>query len=393
MDILVGCPVPIGTQVPIGPGSWMESSEEQPAGKGCWPERGRLMRALRLMEWKSDPVLVEVEDPVPGRDQVVVRIGGAGACHSDLHLMREFGEGLLPWGPPFTLGHENAGWVHAVGSDVTDLEVGQPVAVYGPWGCGSCSRCRLGIETYCENPTAAPVPMGGGGLGLDGGMAELMLVPSARFLVPLPEGLDPVSAAPLTDAGLTPYHAVRRSWQKLAPGTTAVVIGVGGLGHLAIEILKATTAARIIAVDTRDEALVLAKDCGADVTMATDAGVADEIRAVTGGRGADVVLDFVGSESTLAFGAAATRMLGDLTLVGIAGGTLPVSFFSVPYEVSIQTTYWGSRPELVEVLDLAARGLLRPRVTTFALDAAMDAYRAMEAGKLEGRAVVVPGQS
>ena len=127
--------------------------------------------------------------------------------------------------------------------------------------------------------------------------------------------------------------------------------------------------------------------------MATDPGVADEIRAATGGRGADVVLDFVGSESTLAFGAAATRMLGDLTIVGIAGGTLPVSFFSVPYEVSIQTTYWGSRPELVEVLDLAARGLLRPRVTTFALDAAMDAYRALEAGKLEGRAVVVPGQS
>ena len=351
------------------------------------------MRALRLMEWKSDPVLMEVDDPVPGPGQVVVRIGGAGVCHSDLHLMREFEGGLLPWAPPFTLGHENAGWVHALGSDVTDLEVGQPVAVYGPWGCGSCARCRLGIETYCENPRAAPVPMGGGGLGLDGGMAEFMLVPSSRLLVPLPEGLDPVSAAPLTDAGLTPYHTVRRSLHKLAPGTTAVVIGVGGLGHVAIEILKATTAARVIAVDTRDEALALAAACGSDLTLAPDAGVADEIRAATGGRGADVVLDFVGSESTLAFGAAATRMLGDLTIVGIAGGTLPVSFFSVPYEVSIQTTYWGSRPELLEVLDLGARGLVRPKVTTFNLDTAMDAYTAMEAGRLEGRAVVVPSQS
>ena len=133
--------------------------------------------------------------------------------------------------------------------------------------------------------------------------------------------------------------------------------------------------------------------CGSDLTLAPDAGVADEIRAATGGRGADVVLDFVGSESTLAFGAAATRMLGDLTIVGIAGGTLPVSFFSVPYEVSIQTTYWGSRPELLEVLDLGARGLVRPKVTTFNLDTAMDAYTAMEAGRLEGRAVVVPSQS
>ena len=348
------------------------------------------MRALRLLDWKSDPVLMEVGDPVPAPEQVVVRVGGAGACHSDLHLMREFERGLLPWGPPFTLGHENAGWVHALGSAVTDLEVGQPVAVYGPWGCGSCARCQLGIETYCENPKAAPVPMGGGGLGLDGGMADFMLVPASRFLVPLPEGLDPVSAAPLTDAGLTPYHAVRRSWPKLVPGATAVVIGVGGLGHLAIQILKATTAARIIAVDTREEALALATANGADLALASGGGAVDEIRTATGGRGADVVLDFVGSESTLALGAAATRMLGDLTIVGIAGGTLPVSFFSVPYEVSIQTTYWGSRPELVEVLDLASRGLLRPKVTIFTLDDAMDAYRAMEAGRLQGRAVIVP---
>jgi len=221
-------------------------------------------------------------------------------------------------------------------------------------------------------------------------MAEFLLVPAARHLIPLPEGLDPVSAAPLTDAGLTPYHAVRRSWAKLAPGTTAVVIGVGGLGHLCVQILKATTATRIIAVDTREEALALATKCGADRTVVSGPDATAEIRAATGGRGADVVLDFVGSESTLALGASVTRMLGDLTIVGIAGGTLPVSFFSVPYEVSIQTTYWGTRPELVEVLDLGGRGLLRPEIATFDLDTAMDAYRAMEAGQLKGRAVVVP---
>jgi propanol-preferring alcohol dehydrogenase len=248
------------------------------------------------------------------------------------------------------------------------------------------------VETLCENPAAAPVPMGGGGLGLDGGMAELMLVPSARHLVPLPDGLDPVSAAPLTDAGLTPYHAVRRSWPKLSPGTTAVVIGVGGLGHLAVQILKATTATRVVAVDTRKDALVLATDCGADLVVSPGPEAAADIRSATGGRGADVVLDFVGADATLALGAAVTRPLGDLTVVGIAGGTLPVSFFSVPYEVSIQTTYWGSRPELVEVLDLASRGLVHPKVATFPLDRAVDAYRQMAAGQLEGRAVVVPGK-
>jgi propanol-preferring alcohol dehydrogenase len=350
------------------------------------------MQALRLLEWRSDPVLCDVDEPVPGPGQVVVRIGGAGACHSDLHLLHDFEPGLLPWAPPFTLGHENAGWVHALGPGVTGLEVGQPVAVYGPWGCGACERCRIGIETLCENPAAAPVPMGGGGLGLDGGMAEFMLVPAARQLVPLPDGLDPVSAAPLTDAGLTPYHAIRRSWPKLAPGTTAVVIGVGGLGHLAVQILKATTAARVVAVDTRKDALTLATHCGADLAVESGPESLAEIRGATHGRGADVVLDFVGADGTLALGAGVARPLGDLTIVGIAGGTLPVSFFSVPYEVSIQSTYWGTRTELVEVLDLGARGLVHPKITTFSLDDAADAYVQMQAGHLEGRAVVTPGR-
>jgi propanol-preferring alcohol dehydrogenase len=234
------------------------------------------------------------------------------------------------------------------------------------------------------------VPRGGGGLGADGGMAEFMLVPAARHLVPLPDGLDPVHAAPLTDAGLTPYHAIRRSWPKLPRGSTAVVIGAGGLGHLGIQILKATTAARVIATDTRPEALVLCRDCGADLAVAAGDAVAQQIRGETGGRGADLVLDFVGSAETLALGAAITGVLGDLTIVGIAGGTLPVSFFSVRYEVSVQTTYWGARPELGEVLDLAARGLIQPTITTFTLDQAPTAYQKLEARQLDGRAVIVP---
>ncbi|PVZ06304.1 NAD(P)-dependent alcohol dehydrogenase [Actinomycetospora cinnamomea] len=351
------------------------------------------MKAWRLNDWKSDPVLVDVERPRPATGEVLVRVGGSGACHSDLHLMHEFGPGILPWGPPFTLGHEVAGWVEELGpgvGDGVDLEPGRPVAVYGPWGCGRCERCRAGAETYCEDLASAPVPGGGGGLGLDGGMAEFMLVPAARHVVPLPDGLEPAAAAPLTDAALTPYHSIRRSWPKLTPGSTALVIGIGGLGHMALQILAATTAARVVAVDTRPEALELARTAGADLALLGDGDTADAIRRFTSGRGADAVFDCVGSDATLALGAAVGRTLGDLTIIGLAGGTLPVGFFGVPYELSVQTTYWGTRPELVEVLDLAARGLIHTEITTFPLEGALDAYRELEQGTITGRAVVVP---
>lgn len=348
------------------------------------------MRALRLMAWKSEPELVEVPKPTPGPGQVVVKIGGAGACHSDLHLMHEFEEGLLPWSPPFTLGHENAGWVDSIGAGVTTVGEGDAVAVYGPWGCGTCPRCRVGIETYCENPLDAPVPSGGGGLGLDGGMAEYMLVPAERLVVPLPAGLDPATAAPLTDAGLTPYHAIRRSWPKMTPDAVVVVIGVGGLGHLGVQLVKATTAARVIAVDLKPQALQLATEVGADHVLPSDDSAVAAIRDLTDGRGADVVIDFVGAEATLDIARASARMLGDVTLVGIAGGAVPFSFFSQPYEVSLQTTYWGSRPELLELFDLAARGLVHTKITKFALEEGAAAYRDLAAGKIEGRAVIVP---
>lgn len=351
------------------------------------------MKALRLKSWKSEPVLEDVPVPEPGPGEVLVQVGGAGACHSDLHLMHDFDAGALPWSPPFTLGHENAGWVHTLGAGVEGLEAGAPVAVVGAWGCGSCPRCLDGLETYCDRPDLAPVPGGGGGLGLDGGMAEFLLVPAARHLVPLPEGLDPSDAAPLTDAGLTPYHAVRRSQAKLGPTATAVVIGVGGLGHLGIQILRATTAARVIAVDPRDAARDLAVMSGADVALTPGDELSARIREETGGSGADVVLDFVGSDDTLAAGAACLRQLGDLTIVGIAGGTLPVSFFGLPYEVSVQTTYWGNRRELVEVLELAARGLLHSETSLYVLDDAATAYEDLAHGTVTGRGVVVPNDS
>jgi propanol-preferring alcohol dehydrogenase len=348
------------------------------------------MTALRLTSWKHPASLEEVDRPEPGPGQVLVQVGGAGACHSDLHLMHDFDAGVLPWNPPFTLGHENAGWVHTLGAGVQGLEPGTPVAVVGAWGCGRCVRCRAGLETYCEDPAAAPVPGGGGGLGLDGGMAEYLLVPDPRFLVPLPTGLDPADAAPLTDAALTPYHAVRRSLPKLTPDATALVIGAGGLGHMAVQVLRAVCAARVIAVDPREEARQLAKNAGAELVLAPGPDAVEEIRAATHGRGADLVLDVVGSDETLATAAATVRSIGDLTIVGIAGGTLPVSFFGLPYECSVQTTYWGNRAELVEVLDLASRGLVAAHSEFFGLDEAVTAYAMLEAGDVSGRAVVTP---
>ncbi len=345
------------------------------------------MEALQLVAWKRPPEIRQVPEPDPGPGQVVIRVGGAGACHSDLHLMHDFDASVVPWGPPFTLGHENAGWVEAIGAGVTGLEPGQAVAVYGPWGCGRCHRCRTGMENSCQHQ--AELGAAGGGLGLDGGMAPLMLVPSARHLVPL-DGLDPVQAAPMTDAGLTPYHAIKRSLPLLVPGSTAVVIGAGGLGHMALQILAATCPATVIAVDQRPGALALAKQLGAHHVVSAGHEAAAEVRELTRGRGADLVLDLVGVEATLALGVAVSRPLGQVTLVGIGGGAYPFSFFSLPYEVSLATTYWGSLPELVEVLELARTGHLRAHVETFLMADAAKAYEAMRAGTLDGRAVIVP---
>lgn len=348
------------------------------------------MKALRLIDWKTDPELVEVPKPTPGPGEVVVKIGGAGACHSDLHVMHDFEPGMMPWKMPFTLGHENAGWVDSVGAGITAVSEGDAVAVYGAWGCGKCSRCQQGFENYCENPAEAPVVSGGGGLGLDGGMAEYLLVPAERLLVRLPDGLDPATAAPLTDAGLTPYHAIRRSWSKMTPTSTVVVIGVGGLGHVAIQLVKATTSAKVIAVDNRKDALELAMEVGADHVVSSDDQAVGAIKDLTGGHGADVLLDCVGAGATIELARTAARPLGDATIVGIGGGSVPLSFFSQPYEVSIQTTYWGSRPELVELLELAARGLVNVESSTYTLDQAAQAYRDLHDGKVHGRAVVVP---
>ena len=332
------------------------------------------MKALRLMNWNSEAELVDIPKPTPAPGQLVIKIGGAGACDLDLDLMHDFGEGQLPpigWQPPFTLGHENAGWIDSIGAGVSRFREGDPVAVYGAWDCGGGEG-------------------GGGGLGLDGGMAEYMLISFERLLIDLPDGLKPVDAAPLTDAALTPYHAIKKSWAKLTPDAFIVIIGVGGLGHMAVQIAKVTTGATIIAIDSRSEALELASSLGANYTFKVGDEIQSKVKDLTGGYGAEVVLDFVGNEQTVALGASICRALGDFTIVGIAGGVLPFSFFSIPYETNLQTTYWGSRAELAEVLDLAAHHLISPKISKFKLADAPLVYLDLAAGKIEGRAVIVP---
>ncbi|GEM_PF-54940 len=350
------------------------------------PGTPRTMRALQLVAWQQPPEVREVPVPEPGPGQVLIKVGGAGACHSDLHLM-DWPPGQMPFDPPFTLGHENAGWVARVGAGVDAVREGEPVAVYGPWGCGRCSACRRSSENYCERQSEIGVM--GGGLGLDGGMAEYLLVPSARLLVPLGE-LDPADAAPLGDAALTPYHAIKRSLHKLVPGSTAVVIGVGGLGHMAIQILSALSSARIVAVDTSPEKLALATGVGAEITVEAGEGAAEAIREATRGRGAELVLDLVGSEDTIALAAQCGRFEGDLTIVGLAGGAFAFSFFSQPYECSLQTTYWGSAIELIEVLELARAGKIHAHVERHPFEDAIEVYERLRRGEIQGRAVVCP---
>src|SRR4051812_13364631 len=215
------------------------------------------MQAIRLTAWGQPARLVDVPTPEPGPGEVLLRVAGAGLCHSDLHLMH-WPAGALPYALPFTLGHEVGGVVAALGPGADAPEPGTPVLVYGPWGCGRCPSCSVGAEMLCRGERRGR----GAGLGRDGGLAEYIVVPSPRLTLPL-DGLDPVAAAPLADAGLTPYHAIRRALGC----TSAIVIGVGGLGHVAIQLLKALGPTRVVAVDRRAAALELAAHGGADAVL------------------------------------------------------------------------------------------------------------------------------
>jgi len=338
------------------------------------------MRALQVVEAGEMPVIREVPIPEPRPGQVRLRVAGSGLCHSDLSVIRAR-PAYFPL--PLTLGHEPTGWVDAVGPGVTGLREGDAYAVYFPWGCGHCARCAHGHENICEQQSAAP------GAGFDGGMADYILVDDPRHLVALGK-LDPVTTAPLMCAGLTTYHAIKDALFRLPPGSSAVLIGIGGLGHIAIQILRALTPAHIIAIDNNPDKLEHARELGAHDIVLAGQDAAERVRSITGGLGAGLVLDMVGNDATLALGAKLLTRRGELKIIGVAGGTLQIRFQAMARDSSVSVPYAGTLEELYEVTELARAGLIKPDVEPVSFENVLDAYRRLDTGKLRGRAVLVP---
>ncbi len=333
---------------------------------------------------------MEIPTPAPGPGEVLLKVDAAGLCHSDLHLM-ELAEGTLPYTLPFTLGHETAGTVVALGPGADGVGEGDRVVVHARWGCGRCWACLQGMENCCEQ-TVGELGAHGGGVGRDGGLADYMLVPSARYLIGVGE-LDAAVAAPLSDAALTPYHAIKRVAHQLRPGATAVVIGVGGIGQMAVQLLRALTSVRVVAVDVRADALELASAAGADVALCALGLSPQQLRSEVGRRGAAVVLDCVASDATLDLAAGTVSVGGEISYIGRAGGSLAVNPARLPFECSVTLPSWGSLPELTEVVALAQSGAIRVEVERVPMEQTVEAYRRLKRGEIRGRAVVVPSRS
>jgi NAD+-dependent secondary alcohol dehydrogenase Adh1 len=340
------------------------------------------MRAARLHAYGKPPLVEEIADPVvSGPDDVIVRVGATGLCRTDLHVIDGVFEAISrPL--PYTLGHETAGWVHAVGSGDLGFVPGDAVIVHPYVTCGLCRPCRAGSDQLCARFQFA-------GAMVDGGFADYLLT-SSRSLVKLDSSTSPVQAAGLADGGLAAYRAVKRSVSLLAPGSTAVVIGAGGLGHIAIQLLQAMTASEIIAVDRSPAALELAASLGTSTVIVADGGQVAKVRETTGGRGATVVLDFVGDGTTPADGVAMLTRGGCYVAVGY-GGRLEVDTADlVVGELTVMGSLIGTIPELEELVALAARSQVSVTTRLYPLDDIGAAISDLRAGEIRGRAVVVP---
>lgn len=340
------------------------------------------MQALQYTRIGDRPELREVDKPSPGPGEVLLRITASGLCHSD-EVVMGYTQEQYPYPLPMTFGHEPAGVVAELGDGVTGIEVGDGVIVYGCWGCGVCAMCADGSENLCLRGMVSP------GLGRDGAMAEYMIVDDVRHLVPIGD-LDPVNAASLTDAALTPYQAIKRVLPRLVGGTTTVVIGAGGLGHVAIQLLRALTPTRVVALDVGEDKLDFARNMGAHEALESAPAAADAVRQMTGGRGADVVLDFVGIDPTGELAMRTVAVAGAVVIVGAGGGSAKVGLLTAPFDVEVSTSLWGRRRELLELVEMAHRGQVTIETTTYSLDQATQAYQDLHDGKIRGRAVVVP---
>jgi NAD+-dependent secondary alcohol dehydrogenase Adh1 len=340
------------------------------------------MKAVRLHKYHEDPVVEDVPEPtISGPLGVIVKIGGAGVCRTDLHIMEGQWADAMNQSLPYTIGHENAGWVHEIGSAVTNVAVGDTVILHPTPTCGLCRACRAGQDMHCAQSSFP-------GLDSDGGMAEYLHT-SARACVKLDASTKPEDVAALADAGITAYHAVRKAIPLLYPGTTCVVIGAGGLGHIGIQCLTALTATRVIVVDRNPDALALAMQLGADETVQADGSHVSAVQSLTDG-GADVVLDFVAEQGAENEGFAMTRPGGSYYVIGY-GGTLEIPTLDViSTERNIIGNIVGTYNELAELMVLAQAGKVTLHTKTYPLDAAADALHDLDAGKVRGRAILVP---
>ena len=341
------------------------------------------MKAVRLHEFHQPPVVDDIPEPaILGPLDVIVKIGGAGVCRTDLHIMEGQWDAAMHTPLPYVLGHENAGWVHEVGSAVSNVAVGDTVILHPTPTCGLCRACRAGDDMHCVN---SEFP----GLSRDGGMAEYLLT-SARACIKLDPATQPKDVAALADAGITAYHAVRKAIPLLYPGTTCVVIGAGGLGHIGIQCLAALTATTVIVVDQNPDALKLAEQLGANHTVVADGGQVSAVQDLTRGAGANVVLDFVAERGAENDGWNMTGSTGSYFVIGYGGELHIPTLDIITTERNIIGNIVGTYNDLAELMVLAQAGKVTLHTRTYPLEAAPDAIADLDAGRVRGRAILVP---
>ena len=341
------------------------------------------MKAVRLHHYDERPVVEEVPDPrITGPHDVIVRIGGAGLCRTDLHIIEGQWKEKSGVRLPYILGHENAGWVHEVGPAVDNVAVGDTVIVHPLVTCGFCRACRAGDDMHCTN-SAFP------GINTDGGFATFLKT-GARAVVKLDPSLAPKDVAALADAGLTAYHAVRKARAILYPGTRVVVIGAGGLGHIGIQCLKALTPAEVMVVDRSEAALDLARSWGADQTILADGNQVAQVKELTDGHGAEAVIDFVGEGGAIEDGVAMLRRAGSYYVIGYGGRLNVPTIDVISTEINFVGNLVGTYNDLAELMTLAAQGKVALHTSTYPLDAANDAIGDLDAGRLQGRGILIP---
>jgi NAD+-dependent secondary alcohol dehydrogenase Adh1 len=339
------------------------------------------VKAAVLNDYNQALELEDRPEPEISRpNQVRVRIDAAGVCSTDLHAID--GEmGPAGMDVPRVLGHENGGTVEAIGEMVTTVKVGDKVLIYPPHSCGVCVNCRRGRDMHCEHHEFT-------GLTLDGGFTEYLVV-GEREIVPLPDGIDPVDVAPHSDAGITAYHAIKKVIPLLLPGSTAVVLGAGGVGHIGLQLVRELGSSRVLVVDPHPDRRKLAVELGASQALEAE-GVADAIRDLTGGRGADLVLDFVGTDQTHADGLAMLAKQGTYSMIGFGGVITAPSAALVGQEQSLVANLVGSWTDLWEVIQMHAAGRITLKTETHPLDEVNEVLGRLREGDITGRAVLLP---